>query len=51
MNIATKIDLAGATSAPAPSWARFDWQDPLLLESQLTPEERMVRDTARAFCD
>ncbi len=47
MNIATKIDTAHA----APAWARFDWQDPLLLESQLTEEERMVRDTARAFCD
>ena len=28
----------------------FDWQDPLLLETQLTEDERMVRDTARAFC-
>ncbi len=30
--------------------ARFDWADPLLLEQQLTSEERMVRDTARAYC-
>jgi glutaryl-CoA dehydrogenase len=29
---------------------RFDWRDPLLLEHQLTDEERMVRDTARAYC-
>lgn len=28
---------------------RFNWEDPLLLEEQLTDEERMVRDTARAF--
>lgn len=49
MNIATKIDAAGA--APAQSWARFDWQDPFLLEGQFTEEERMVRDSARAFCD
>ena len=28
----------------------FDWADPLLLEQQLTDEERMVRDTARAYC-
>jgi len=29
--------------------ASFDWQDPLLLEEQLTDEERMIRDSARAF--
>jgi glutaryl-CoA dehydrogenase len=27
----------------------FHWDDPLLLEAQLTPEERMVRDTARGY--
>ncbi len=27
----------------------FDWQDPLLLESQLTDEERMIRDAARGY--
>jgi len=30
--------------------ARFQWSDPLLLEQQLTHEERMVRDTARGYC-
>ena len=30
--------------------ARFHWSDPLLLDQQLTQEERMVRDTARAYC-
>ena len=30
--------------------ARFTWSDPLLLDQQLTSEERMVRDTARAYC-
>ena len=29
--------------------AAFKWDDPLDLESQLTEEERMVRDTARAY--
>ena len=29
---------------------RFNWADPLLLDAQLTEEERMVRDTARAYC-
>jgi len=28
----------------------FDWQDPFFLEAQLTEEERMIRDTARDFC-
>jgi glutaryl-CoA dehydrogenase len=28
----------------------FEWSDPLLLEDQLTPDERMVRDAARAYC-
>ena len=27
----------------------FQWDDPLLLEAQLSEEERMVRDTARAY--
>ena len=30
--------------------ARFNWADPFLLDQQLTDEERMVRDTARAYC-
>jgi glutaryl-CoA dehydrogenase len=29
--------------------ARFQWEDPLLLEDQLSEEERMVRDSARAY--
>ncbi len=29
--------------------ARFNWEDPLLLDAQLTSEERMVRDTVRAY--
>jgi glutaryl-CoA dehydrogenase len=29
---------------------RFDWQDPLLLEEELTEEERMLRDAARSYC-
>ncbi|HLW12732.1 MAG TPA: acyl-CoA dehydrogenase [Casimicrobiaceae bacterium] len=33
-----------ATRQPA-----FAWDDPLLLDEQLTGEERMVRDTARAY--
>ena len=29
--------------------AEFNWEDPLDLESHLTDEERMIRDSARAF--
>jgi len=31
------------------SESRFSWADPLLLEQQLTHDERMVRDTARGY--
>ena len=27
----------------------FAWEDPLLLEDQLTEEERQIRDAARSF--
>ncbi|MCB1717084.1 MAG: acyl-CoA dehydrogenase family protein, partial [Candidatus Competibacteraceae bacterium] len=30
--------------------ASFQWDDPLLFESQLNEEERMVRDSARQYC-
>ena len=30
--------------------AQFNWNDPLLLEQQLSHEEQMVRDTARGYC-
>ncbi len=30
--------------------ARFSWDDPLLLNDQLSEEERMVRDAAHAYC-
>jgi glutaryl-CoA dehydrogenase len=34
---------------PAKLSSEFDWQDPLGLEGELSEEERMVRDSARAF--
>ncbi len=37
------------TEIAAPPVTRFDWTDPLLLDAQLTEEERMVRETARAY--
>ena len=30
--------------------ANFNWEDPFLLEDQLSEEERMIRDTAKAYC-
>ena len=30
--------------------ASFNWEDPFLIEDQLTEEERMIRDTTRAYC-
>ncbi len=30
---------------------RFDWEDPFLLDDQLSEDERMIRDTARAYAD
>ncbi len=41
---------AAAAARPAAKKAVFDWTDPLLLEEQLGEEERMVRDTARDYC-
>ena len=36
---------------PAPdNKAQFQWEDPLLLNDQLTEEERMVRDAAADYC-
>ncbi len=32
------------------NFASFNWDDPLLLEQQLTEEERQIRDAARAYC-
>ncbi len=39
-------------SSPLPEKeASFDWADPLLLNEELSEDERMVRDSARAFCN
>jgi glutaryl-CoA dehydrogenase len=38
-------------NAPEPkAKPEFRWDDPFLLDDQLTEEERMVRDSARAYC-
>jgi len=30
--------------------ASFDWEDPLALNTQLTEEEQMIRDSAHRYC-
>jgi glutaryl-CoA dehydrogenase len=40
---------AATEKSPAKPWPAFSWEDPLLIEAELTEEERMVRDSARAF--
>jgi glutaryl-CoA dehydrogenase len=37
------------TSSVTLTGGQFRWDDPLLLEEQLTSEERMIRDTAREY--
>ena len=45
MNIAAK-----PAKVPSNQHAPFQWDDPFLLDDQLTEDERMVRDSARAYC-
>lgn len=45
-NVHTAITPESARAKPA----RLDWQDPFLLDKQLEEEERMIRDTAHAYC-
>ena len=35
--------------AGAQEYAKFQWEDPFLLDDHLTDDERMIRDTARAY--
>lgn len=34
-----------------PALSAFRWDDPFLLEDQLTEDERMIRDSTRQFCE
>ena len=43
----TTSTIAGKAKSSKPS---FQWDDPLLLDQQLSEEERMVRDAARDYC-
>jgi glutaryl-CoA dehydrogenase len=46
MNDASKAQAAAKRS----SAASFAWDDPLLLDAQLSEDERLIRDSARQFC-
>src|SRR3981189_3573491 len=37
------------TTKDKPTAAGFQWHDPFMLDEQLTEDERMIRDTARAY--
>jgi glutaryl-CoA dehydrogenase len=41
--------MTGIAAKDRPDLAAFNWEDPLLLEEQLTDEERMIRDSAHAY--
>ena len=42
-------DMPHLSAKDAPDLGSFNWEDPLLLEYQLSDEERMIRDSARAY--
>jgi len=44
MNAPAKLD-------PSKAKAVFDWADPFMIEDQLTEDERMIRDAARAYAE
>jgi glutaryl-CoA dehydrogenase len=50
MSAAESAAAARAGPPAAPAKAAFAWDDPLLLDEQLTEDERMVRDAARDYC-
>jgi glutaryl-CoA dehydrogenase len=41
---------ATVSSTAAHAARGFDWEDPFLLDDQLSEEERAIRDTARDYC-
>ena len=43
------MSVAAQSKASGSGTAAFVWEDPFLLEDQLTEDERMIRDTARAY--
>lgn len=46
MSVAENLDMGPKKI----NWGKFDWEDPLLLDEELTEDERLVRDTTRQYC-
>ena len=44
------MSAAAKAQSKAKAEAPFDWADPLLLDEELSAEERIVRDSARGYC-
>jgi len=44
----SELDLA---EKDRPELASFQWDDPFLLDDQLTEDERLIKNSARSFCD
>ncbi|MCP4328495.1 MAG: acyl-CoA dehydrogenase [Alphaproteobacteria bacterium] len=42
--------ITAPTGKASPSLAAFNWEDPLLLDAALDEDERLIRDSARAYC-
>ena len=40
---------AASAASQATKWAKFNWEDPLLFDDQLSDDERLVRDSARQY--
>ena len=43
--------MTGIAAKDRPDLAAFTWEDPFLLEDQLSDEERMIREAARAYAE
>jgi glutaryl-CoA dehydrogenase len=49
MPLAARVDSAARSKRAAAS--SFNWEDPLLLDAQLSDEERLIRDAARSYAE
>ncbi|XP_046406455.1 glutaryl-CoA dehydrogenase, mitochondrial isoform X3 [Ischnura elegans] len=45
-----KYDIWSQSTRNKSSAAQFSWEDPLILEAQITQDEAIVRDTFRTYC-
>ncbi len=50
MNVATKVETGTTQTGRKGQFVAFQWDDALLLDDQLTEDERAIRDAAQAYC-